>query len=131
MENWGHWGATAQPNQGHREHQELPPGSRARASTRAVTKHRGLGPGVGTDTRPWQGCGAGHRVGTGQPRHPVWQHNVAWGGPGEGEGTLVTAAPMIGGTAGHPVTSPRPIPGVDFKMKTIEVDGIKVRIQIW
>lgn len=22
-------------------------------------------------------------------------------------------------------------PGVDFKMKTIEVDGIKVRIQIW
>uniref|UniRef100_A0A8D2MCQ4 small monomeric GTPase n=1 Tax=Zonotrichia albicollis TaxID=44394 RepID=A0A8D2MCQ4_ZONAL len=27
----------------------------------------------------------------------------------------------------HPI----PIPGVDFKMKTIEVDGIKVRIQIW
>lgn len=23
------------------------------------------------------------------------------------------------------------IPGVDFKMKTLEIDGIKVRIQIW
>lgn len=30
-----------------------------------------------------------------------------------------------------PTASPIPIPGVDFKMKTIEVDGIKVRIQIW
>lgn len=27
--------------------------------------------------------------------------------------------------------SPLPIAGVDFKMKTIEVDGLKVRIQIW
>jgi len=24
-----------------------------------------------------------------------------------------------------------PFPGVDFKMKTLEIDGIKVRIQIW
>lgn len=35
------------------------------------------------------------------------------------------------GTLRHPITPPPPIAGVDFKMKTIEVDGIKVRIQIW
>lgn len=43
-------------------------------------------------------------------------------------GPPVTASPGKGNTrTPHPI----PIPGVDFKMKTIEVDGIKVRIQIW
>ncbi|NXE43096.1 RAB15 protein, partial [Ptilorrhoa leucosticta] len=35
------------------------------------------------------------------------------------------------GTPGHPTTSPMGGAGVDFKMKTIEVDGGGVRIQIW
>lgn len=82
-------------------------------STRISTWHWGLlqgqALGVGTSTRPWWGVG--------------------WVRRGEGtRGPPVTASPAKGNTrAPYPV----PIPGVDFKMKTIEVDGIKVRIQIW
>lgn len=30
-----------------------------------------------------------------------------------------------------PFLSPRYLPGIDFKVKTIEVDGKKVKLQVW
>ncbi|XP_064019440.1 ras-related protein Rab-15 isoform X2 [Pogoniulus pusillus] len=38
---------------------------------------------------------------------------------------------LLGPRDGSDTPKPLPMAGVDFKMKTIEVDGIKVRIQIW
>ncbi|XP_065539896.1 ras-related protein Rab-15 isoform X2 [Lathamus discolor] len=91
----------------------------------------------GAPTAAGPGCGAG--LGTGELRDPVWLHNGAWRGTRtgweeQGRGTPVPVAPGVCvGTPRHPITPPHPDPiaGVDFKMKTIEVDGIKVRIQIW
>ncbi|XP_041891511.1 ras-related protein Rab-15 isoform X2 [Corvus hawaiiensis] len=47
------------------------------------------------------------------------------GAPGSPSGTGASCQ------ARHRLWGPAPGHGVDFKMKTIEVDGIKVRIQIW
>ncbi|XP_027759555.1 ras-related protein Rab-15 isoform X2 [Empidonax traillii] len=68
-----------------------------------------------------------------QAWHWVWApgpgHGGAWGGPG-GDWRVSGDSSSSGGE--HRDTPvPSPVPGVDFKMKTIEVDGIKVRIQIW
>ncbi|XP_041321134.1 ras-related protein Rab-15 isoform X2 [Pyrgilauda ruficollis] len=74
-----------------------------------------------------QGLLQGQALGVGSSTRPWW--GVGWVRRGEGtRGPPVTAAAAKGNTrTPHPI----PIPGVDFKMKTIEVDGIKVRIQIW
>lgn len=81
-----------------------------------TTWHRGLlpgqAPGVGTSNRPWCSMGCIRRM-EGNQRAPS------------------DSSSCRGEHQDNPTTSPIAIPGVDFKMKTIEVDGIKVRIQIW
>ncbi|XP_027597897.1 ras-related protein Rab-15 isoform X1 [Pipra filicauda] len=78
------------------------------------------------DHLPGTSCQAWHRVWA-----PAPGHGGAWGGPGGNRSAPGDSSSSGGEHRDTPVPSPVPVPGVDFKMKTIEVDGIKVRIQIW
>lgn len=114
--NWGHWAATAPRSCSTGELGELD--SCSTRELEAPDHH--LAPGAS--------C---------QARHRVWGPAAGHGGHGVGQerrGDQRVPSDRSSYREKHqdtPTTSPVPIPGVDFKMKTIEVDGIKVRIQIW
>lgn len=122
------------------------PGAPAASRHREAAGERGapgataMGTGSSGEPRRWE-----HRraAGGAAPGRGVAQHSLLWAGRAEkgcGGGASPVPAECREGARNGPtprrkkiamVKPPSSHPGVDFKMKTIEVDGIKVRIQIW
>lgn len=123
MGNWEHWGHRSTRKQwGNQRHRETPRWGQGAAGS----------------------CGAGSIGGQRKELRggSVW-HSTACCGPGGLKGSVrghLSSQLNVGrehGTVPPPrkkimmIKLPSSHAGVDFKMKTIEVDGIKVRIQIW